>query len=119
VAEVAALEFKEHETVADAIDRLLYAATGAWEELPEVDAEFSTWTPGEREDYLIEWNLEEGRLRELAGLEAEMTREQHTRYDKLLETVKQNRPIITRLLGPVVNMAESRKEAGLPPIPGS
>jgi hypothetical protein len=92
--------FKEVETVEDTVDRLLYFATAAWRELPEIAAEFEYWTPEEREDYLIEWPLEEMRLNDLKAHaeKGDMTPEQRRRYEALLEIVGRNRPIIERLL---------------------
>ena len=51
-------------------------------------------------DFLNEWSLEEDTLSMLREREAraELTREQQARYERVLEIVTRNRPIIVRLM---------------------
>jgi hypothetical protein len=81
------------------VDRLLERASLAWEELTAVEREIDCWDLVDQVVYIEEWPLEEERLRRLAehARAGELTEAQRDRYERLLEVVERQRPIIDRL----------------------
>lgn len=81
------------------VDKLLSVSTSRWKQLPSIEAEFDDWAPDEQETFVVEWSIEEDRLKRLETLLAEgaMTKEQTDRYENLRALVARNRPIIEQL----------------------
>lgn len=81
------------------IDLQLDRATAAWEELPDIEREIDGWRLEDQIVFIEEWPLEEERLRRLADLDrtGAFTRGQHRAYQRLLQLVERQRPIIERL----------------------
>ncbi len=81
------------------IEHRLNAAEARWERLPQVEKEFSKWHPEDQEVFVLEWSIEDDRLRRLeeSFKHGAMTEEQATRYEELKQLAARNRPIIERL----------------------
>lgn len=79
---------------------MLSLSERSWKRLPEVAAEIDGWDPEDQVDFVIEWPLEEDRLRRLNGYERDgtLSEEQAARYEALKILVAENRSIIERLL---------------------
>jgi hypothetical protein len=82
------------------IDREIEHALRAWSQLPEVEAAFGNWPEDTVLDFIFEWTLEEDRLQRLDGhaRRGEMTAQQQKRYERLVQTVREHRPIVDRLI---------------------
>jgi hypothetical protein len=82
------------------IERELDHALREWSRLPTVEVEFAGWPEDLVLDFVFEWSLEEDRLRRLAAHaeRGELTAHQRGRYERLVLTVKQHRPIVERLI---------------------
>lgn len=78
--------------------RLTVAETG-WARLPRVEVEIDDWDPEDAEVFILEWSIEDDRLRRLEEdyRRGAMTEDQTTRYEELEKLVAKNRPIIERL----------------------
>jgi hypothetical protein len=81
------------------IDRWLDSCLRDWEGLPAAEAEIDGWDPDDQVDYVIEWGP---RLERLRGLEryaesGDMTEDQLGRYERLVEVVRENQPVLDRL----------------------
>jgi hypothetical protein len=88
----------------DMIDGLLDLSTASWEELPKVAREIDSWDLESQQTYLAEWPLEEDRLVRLAGYAdgGQMDETQLDRYHRLIEFVRDYRPLLERVIeGPV------------------
>lgn len=81
------------------VDKLLSVSVTCWEQLPSIEAEFDDWKPDEKETFVVEWSIEEDRLRRLETLlnQGAMSKEQKDRYESLRALVARNRPIIEQL----------------------
>jgi hypothetical protein len=81
------------------IEHRLNVAEASWKRLPQVEKEFSSWHPEDQEVFVLEWSIEDDRLRRLEASfkRGAMTEEQAARYADLKTLVSRNRPIIERL----------------------
>lgn len=81
------------------IDKLLYLLKESWEELPQVAFEIDQWDIVDRVDFLGEWPLEEGRLRQLEQYveQGVLSQDQLARYEELKGIIEANRPILREL----------------------
>lgn len=84
----------------ETIDRELDRAERSWGRLPEIATAIDGWPDDEAVDFLNEWSLEEDNLHVLGerAARAELTLQQHARYQRVLEIVARNLPIIARLM---------------------
>lgn len=84
----------------ESIEHILNHSLRAWESLPEVAEEISSWEPDERIDFLYEWTLEEQRLERLRkwarGTPGSMAAERR-RLEELEALVERHRPVIEDL----------------------
>jgi hypothetical protein len=80
-------------------DAALEYSLRAWDALPGVAEEISSWEPDDRIDFVYEWPLEEQRLLRLhtQATSGRMTEEQLERYHELEDVVERNRPIIEEI----------------------
>lgn len=81
------------------IEHRLNVAEASWERLPKVEKEFSNWHSEDQEVFVLEWSIEDDRLRRLEESFncGAMTGEQAARYADLKKLVRRNRPILERL----------------------
>ena len=81
------------------IDLLLGHASEAWQRLPRVAAEIDEWDAVDQVRFIEEWPLEEQRLCRLEtfATSGAMSAAQQLEFRRLMEVVRENRPIIERL----------------------
>jgi len=77
----------------------LSVATGDWEQLPEMAAEWGDWDIDSRMDFLTDWPVVEGRTARLLAMEASLAPDDNRalRLRDLCALVERNRPILEEL----------------------
>ncbi len=81
------------------VNHLIERAFVAWESLPNVEREISTWDLTDLIVFIEEWPREEERLQRLAEYSRAgmLDDAQQVKYTRLLDVVARNRPIASRL----------------------
>ena len=71
-----------------------------WEKIPRFERRWSEWPEHEKRSLAAEWPLEDQRLDRLAAYvdRYPLTTEQNEKYQRLLQMVEVNRPIVRRLI---------------------
>jgi hypothetical protein len=89
------------DAVAGHIDLLLSVLTEAWEGLPDVARTIDDWPQLDQTTFVVEWPVQEERLRVLARYAADgaLTPVQRTRYEQLRELETRHRPLLGEILG--------------------
>jgi hypothetical protein len=82
------------------IDRSLEYLIEEWSEIPEIACEWSTWDEPDRLDFVLEWPLNEIRLRDLQTWEAQgrLSAAQRKRFEELERLIRRHRTTLDRLL---------------------
>jgi hypothetical protein len=88
------------DAVGEQVDLLLTLLTDEWARVPEVARTIDTWAPLDQTTFVVEWPVQEERLRHLEHYAAAgvLTPAQRTRYEQLRQLVTRHRPLLERIL---------------------
>lgn len=86
-------------TTAQRVDYLLDTLLAAWRDLPVVETGIGSWDLLDQIDYIEEWVPKEELLDELhrRAQQREISGPQRSRYTKLCDLIRRNRPVLARL----------------------
>ena len=81
------------------IEQVLTAALAEWETIESVAQDWQTWDAFSKMQYVADWPVKEDHLQQLQAWSdaGQLIPKQQERFQKLLSTVSQTRPIAERL----------------------